>query len=58
VAASLKAAMESATPSKVVYLSTIGAQAKESNLLTQHTPIEAALREVPMPIAFQRAIRE
>jgi NAD(P)H dehydrogenase (quinone) len=39
-AASLKSALEKADPSKVVYLSTIGAQAGESNLLTQHTIIE------------------
>jgi uncharacterized protein YbjT (DUF2867 family) len=35
-------------------LSTIGAQARESNLLTQHTIIEQALAELPMPITFFR----
>ena len=40
--------------SRVVYLSTIGAQATQSNLLTQHTIIEQALRELPMPITFLR----
>ncbi len=53
-AASLKSALEKADPSKVVYLSTIGAQAGESNLLTQHTIIEQVLGELPMPITFLR----
>ena len=53
-AASLKSALEKADPSKVVYLSTIGAQAGESNLLTQHTIIEQVLGESPMPITFLR----
>jgi len=53
-AASLKSALEKADPSKVVYLSTIGAQAGESNLLTQHTIIQQVLGELPMPITFLR----
>jgi NAD(P)H dehydrogenase (quinone) len=53
-AASLKSALERVNPGKVVYLSTIGAQARESNLLTQHTIIEQVLRELPMPITFLR----
>ena len=53
-AASLKAALERADPARVVYLSTIGAQARESNLLTQHTIIEQVLGELPMPITFLR----
>jgi uncharacterized protein YbjT (DUF2867 family) len=53
-AASLKSALERADPGRVVYLSTIGAQARESNLLTQHTIIEQALGELPMPITFLR----
>jgi uncharacterized protein YbjT (DUF2867 family) len=48
--ASLKSALERADPGGVVYLSTIGAQARESNLLTQHTIIEQVLGELPMPI--------
>ncbi len=36
----------SCAPGRVVYLSTIGAQAKESNLLTQHTIIEKAIGTV------------
>ena len=54
VIAALKAALESACPNKVVYLSTIGAQSTKSNLLTQHTLIEEALGQLPMPITFLR----
>src|ERR1700730_14800922 len=53
-AASLKSAIEAARPRRVVYLSTIGAQATQSNLLTQHTIIEQVLGELPMPITFLR----
>ena len=53
-AASLKAALERADPGRVVYLSTIGAQARQSNLLTQHTIIERVLGVLPMPITFLR----
>jgi NAD(P)H dehydrogenase (quinone) len=42
-AATLRSALESAHPERVVYLSTIGAQVTRSNLLTQHTIIERAL---------------
>jgi len=54
IAAALKSALEAARPGRVVYLSTIGAQAKQENLLTQHTIIESALRELDLPIAFLR----
>ena len=54
VSAAVKAALESACPNKVVYLSTIGAQATKSNLLAQHTLIEEALGQLPMPITFLR----
>ncbi len=37
-----------------MYLSTIGAQATQRNLLTQHTIIEQALGELPIPITFLR----
>jgi NAD(P)H dehydrogenase (quinone) len=53
-AATLKSALERARPGRVVYLSTIGAQARQSNLLTQHTIIEQALGELSIPIAFLR----
>jgi NAD(P)H dehydrogenase (quinone) len=54
IAASLKSALERARPGRVVYLSTIGAQASESNLLTQHSIIEQTLGELSMPITFLR----
>jgi uncharacterized protein YbjT (DUF2867 family) len=50
----LRAALERARPDRVVYLSTIGAQATQSNLLTQHTIIEQVLRRLPIPITFLR----
>ena len=50
----LRAALETAKPARVVYLSTIGAQARQVNLLTQHTIIEKALSESPMPVTFLR----
>jgi uncharacterized protein YbjT (DUF2867 family) len=53
-AAALSSALNAARPGKVVYLSTIGAQAGRSNLLSQHTMIERALRDLPLPIAFLR----
>ena len=53
-AATLKSAIERARPDRVVYLSTIGAQATKSNLLTQHTIIEQILGELSMPITFLR----
>jgi uncharacterized protein YbjT (DUF2867 family) len=45
-AATLRSALAAARPGRVVYLSTIGAQATQSNLLTQHTIIEQCLRVV------------
>src|SRR5258708_24525224 len=53
-AATLRSALAEARPGRVVYLSTIGAQAPQSNLLTQHTIIEQVLGELSMPIAFLR----
>jgi uncharacterized protein YbjT (DUF2867 family) len=54
IAATLRSAIEAARPGRVVYLSTIGAQATQSNLLTQHSIIEQALGESSMPISFLR----
>jgi NAD(P)H dehydrogenase (quinone) len=54
IGVTLRAALQSASPARVVYLSTIGAQATQSNLLTQHTIIEEALGALPMPITFLR----
>ena len=53
-AATLRSALAAARPGRVVYLSTIGAQATQSNLLTQHTIIEQILGELSMPITFLR----
>src|SRR4030095_4965952 len=54
IAAALRTALEAARPARVVYLSTIGAAASQSNLLTQHTIIEATISELPTPITFLR----
>jgi uncharacterized protein YbjT (DUF2867 family) len=55
IAAALRSAIDAARPGRVVYLSTIGAQAEKPNLLTQHGIIEQALGDVPVPIVFLRA---
>jgi NAD(P)H dehydrogenase (quinone) len=54
IAATLSAALIAARPGRIVYLSTIGAQATRPNLLTQHSIIEEALRKLPMAITFLR----
>lgn len=54
-AATLRSAPAAARPGRVVYLSTIGAQTTQSNLLTQHTIIEQVLGELSIPITFLRA---
>ena len=54
IGVTLRAALEAASPARVVYLSTIGAQATRSNLLTQHTIIEEALGTLLTPITFLR----
>jgi NAD(P)H dehydrogenase (quinone) len=53
-AAILRPALERARPSRVVYLSTIGAQSSRPNLLTQHTILERELRQLSIPITFLR----
>jgi NAD(P)H dehydrogenase (quinone) len=50
----LRTALTEANPSRVVYLSTIGAQATEPNLLTQHSIIEKAISGLPIPVTFLR----
>jgi uncharacterized protein YbjT (DUF2867 family) len=50
----VRGALQSAAPGKVVCLSTIGAQAAQTNLLTQRTLMEQALRDLPMPVTFLR----
>jgi uncharacterized protein YbjT (DUF2867 family) len=54
IATTLRTALDAARPARVVYLSTIGAQASQSNLLTQHTIIERALGDLPIPTTFLR----
>jgi uncharacterized protein YbjT (DUF2867 family) len=55
IASSLHDAIVSALPGKVVCLSAIGAQVLKPSLLMQLRYLEAALRELPMPVAFVRA---
>ncbi len=50
----LTKALGVARPGRVVYLSTVGAQARETNLLSQHTLIEGELRRLDLPITFLR----
>jgi NAD(P)H dehydrogenase (quinone) len=47
-------ALEAARPSRTVCLSTIGAQATETNLLTQRTLMEQALRALKVPVTLLR----
>jgi uncharacterized protein YbjT (DUF2867 family) len=54
VISAVKAALEEARPGKAVCLSTVGAQAEETNLLTQRTLMEHALRGLPIPLTFLR----
>ena len=55
VSASLKSALETTRPQKVVCLSTIGAQAPQPNLLNQLGIMEQTLGTLPIPVAFLRA---
>jgi uncharacterized protein YbjT (DUF2867 family) len=52
---SLRAALARAKPSKVVALSTVGADAPQPNLLNVLRRMEEALGSLPMPITFLRA---
>jgi NAD(P)H dehydrogenase (quinone) len=54
-AAAIRAAIEESHPAKVVFLSTVGAQVTEPNLLNNSGITEAMLRTVPVPVAFLRA---
>ena len=54
IGVALRSALEAARPARVVYLSTIGAQARQPNLLSQHTIIERALRDLPGSTTFLR----
>ncbi|MFM0155659.1 NmrA family NAD(P)-binding protein [Paraburkholderia sediminicola] len=48
------AAVAHAKPRKIVCLSTVGAQAKRTNLLSQRTLMEQALSAQPIPVTFLR----
>jgi NAD(P)H dehydrogenase (quinone) len=54
-AASIREAIEKAAPGKVVFLSTVGAQASEPNLLNNSGITEAMLRTLTVPVTFLRA---
>ena len=54
IAKTLRAVLVQANPARTVYLSTIGAQANQSNLLTQHTILEKALGGLAVPVIFLR----
>jgi len=50
----VRTALLAARPRRIVSLSTIGAQAAETNLLSQHTLMEQALAGLPMPLTILR----
>ena len=54
-AAAIRAAIEGARPARIVFLSTVGAQVKEPNLLNNSGITEAMLRNVSVPVALLRA---
>jgi NAD(P)H dehydrogenase (quinone) len=54
IVAAVRWALKKACPDRVVCLSTIGAQAKPTNLLTQLQIMEESLGDLPMPITFLR----
>ena len=53
--AAVKTAVSAARPGKVVFLSTVGAQVAEFNLLNNSKITEEGLRTVPVPVALLRA---
>jgi NAD(P)H dehydrogenase (quinone) len=54
-ARAIEAAIAAARPGKIVFLSTVGAQAAEPNLLNNSRLTEEMLRRAPIPVAFLRA---
>ncbi|MFJ3486165.1 NAD(P)H-binding protein [Pseudomonas sp. NPDC090202] len=54
VIANLHSALATARPEKIVCLSTIGAQASQTNLLTQLQLLENSLSELDLPVTFLR----
>jgi len=55
VIAAVREALDAARPAKLVSLSTIGAQARQPNLLQQHHLQEQSLGTLPLPVTFLRA---
>jgi NAD(P)H dehydrogenase (quinone) len=53
--AAIRTAVEESRPGKVVFLSTVGAQVTDMNLLNNSGMTEAMLRTVPVPVTFLRA---
>src|ERR1700688_3949360 len=51
----IEKAIMAARPGKVVFLSTVGAQVAEPNLLNNSKMTEETLRQLPVPVAFLRA---
>jgi NAD(P)H dehydrogenase (quinone) len=54
-ARAIATAIEAARPGKLVFLSTVGAQVAEPNLLNNAKLTEVMLRRAPVPVAFLRA---
>ncbi len=52
--AAVREALEAAKPGRVVWLSTVGAQAGQPNLLSQHTLMEAAIADLALPLTILR----
>ena len=55
VIAAVREALDATRPGRLVSLSTIGAQASQSNLLQQHQLQENSLGTLPLPVTFLRA---
>jgi NAD(P)H dehydrogenase (quinone) len=54
-AAAIREAIEESHPGKIIFLSTVGAQVAEPNLLNNSGITETMLRTVSVPVAFLRA---
>jgi len=55
ILAAVTTAVKATQPNKLVYLSTVGAQVTEPNLLNNAHIMESGLRSLPVPVAFLRA---
>jgi len=54
IVAALHGALAAARPARVVCISTVGAQAKQANLLSQLGLLEQGLGDLPLPVTFLR----